>query len=69
MRHYNSKKHKEMEDIQERVEELQRRDCRTPMEVPVLEEVDSLDANGSSRPLETEEDVEEQDGLASQTKA
>ena len=53
LRHYNSNKHKALEDIQERVEEWQQLDSRTLMDVPVLDEV-SPDANDSSWPLETE---------------
>ena len=58
LRHYSSKKQKEMEDIQERVEKLQRQDCYT---LPVLEEVVLPDATGRSQPLETKEDVEKQE--------
>ena len=47
-----------MEDIQERVEKLQRQDCYT---LPVLEEVVLPDATGRSQPLETKEDVEKQE--------
>ena len=48
--HYNSKKYKKMEGIQERVKELQRRDFYT---LPVLEEVVLPDATGRSQRLET----------------
>lgn len=48
--HYNSKKYKEMEGIQERVKELQRRDFYT---LPVLEEVVLPDTTGRSQRLET----------------
>ena len=53
LRHYNSKRHKDMEDIQERVKKLQQRDCDTLMEVPVLDEV-LPDATSRSQPRQDE---------------
>ena len=50
-----------MKDIQERVKESQWRDCHTLMEVPMLDQVVLPDAWCRSQPLETGEDVEQQE--------
>jgi len=56
LRHFKSKRHRELEDICEKVEELQRQESATSTEVPVLPE-----ATNESCSMSGESDVEEPD--------
>ena len=61
LRHFKSKRHRELEDICEKVEELQQQESATSTEVPVLPEVISPEATNESCSMSGESDVEEPD--------
>ena len=61
LRHFSSKRHRELEDIREKAEQLQQQESSTLTEVPVLPEVISTEATNESCSVSGESDVGEPD--------